>query len=65
MSEFQEEYPFPCPYCASPISIVVDLTGGGEQSFTSDCEVCCRPILINLTVEDEAVASFDAGRESD
>jgi hypothetical protein len=65
MSEFQEEYSFDCPYCASPNSILVDLTGGRQQSFTSDCEVCCRPIVVALTVEDETVVSFEAERESD
>ncbi len=65
MSEYQEEQTFDCPYCASEISIVVDLTGGQRQSFTTDCEVCCRPILIKLEVEEEAVISFEADRESD
>lgn len=64
MSEFQEEYSFQCPYCASMISIGIDLTGGDQQSFTTDCEICCRPIAINLTVEDDGISEFSAERES-
>ena len=65
MSEYQEEQSFQCPYCASLNTITVDLTGGEEQHFTTDCEVCCRPIVVNLEVGDEGVISFDADRESD
>jgi len=65
MSEYQEEQTFQCPYCASMISIVVDLTGGRRQSFTTDCEVCCRPIVITMVVENESLVSFEADRESD
>jgi transcription elongation factor Elf1 len=63
MAEFQEDYSFQCPYCASPISILIDLTGGREQSFTIDCEICCRPIAIAVEVNEEGVANFSAERE--
>lgn len=64
MTEFQEEYSFQCPYCASMISIVIDLTAGREQSFTTDCEVCCRPISVTAMVDEEGVSSFEAEKES-
>ncbi len=63
MSDLQEDYSFQCPYCASMISTLVDPSGGDEQSFTIDCEVCCRPIVITLTLEEGGVADFNAERE--
>jgi hypothetical protein len=31
-----------------------------RQVYVEDCEVCCKPIAISYSVEDEALASFDA-----
>jgi hypothetical protein len=31
-----------------------------RQEYVEDCEVCCKPIGISYSVEDEALASFDA-----
>jgi len=31
-----------------------------RQSYVEDCEVCCKPIEISYSVEEDAVASFDA-----
>jgi hypothetical protein len=64
MSDLQEDYGFNCPYCASWITVLIDLTGGEEQSFTTDCEICCRPISIYAEVNEDGVMSFDAVKES-
>ena len=32
----------------------------GRQSYVEDCEVCCNPIEVSYTVQDDALASFDA-----
>jgi len=63
MSELQEDYSFQCPYCASDISILVDLTGGRQQTFTTDCEICCRPITITLTLDEMGISIFEANQE--
>ena len=31
-----------------------------DQTYIEDCEVCCKPIEIHYTVEDEAVVEFEA-----
>jgi len=54
-----EEYFFTCPYCWEKISMLLDLTSGG-QTYVEDCEVCCNPISIYFDVENGAVASFQA-----
>ena len=33
-----------------------------NQFYTEDCEVCCRPIEINLTVVDGLIDSWEASR---
>ncbi|MBI4473574.1 MAG: CPXCG motif-containing cysteine-rich protein [Acidobacteria bacterium] len=53
------EYFFTCPYCWQRISMILDTSVTG-QTYTEDCEVCCKPIQIHYEVEDEAVVEFDA-----
>lgn len=40
---------FDCPFCAERISMLLDLTAGGQE-YVEDCEVCCRPIMVRYTV---------------
>jgi len=40
-----------CPFCGQSFEIAVD-TSMSQQRFTTDCEVCCRPM--EVTVECEA-----------
>jgi transcription elongation factor Elf1 len=53
------EHSFACPYCGEEISMVLDLSVR-QQSYVEDCEVCCHPIQISYSVEDEELATFDA-----
>ena len=41
-----------CPYCGESIELLID-TSGGDEEYIEDCEVCCRPINIVLSVDDE------------
>ncbi|HTL18454.1 MAG TPA: CPXCG motif-containing cysteine-rich protein [Patescibacteria group bacterium] len=34
-----------CPFCGQTFEVTVD-TSVREQRFTTDCEVCCRPLEI-------------------
>ncbi len=53
------EHFFTCPYCWEEISVIVD-PGAEEQSYVEDCEVCCRPIQIQVTVSEGEVTAFTA-----
>jgi len=53
------EHFFTCPYCWQTISMVLDLSVP-DQTYVEDCEVCCQPIEITYTVEDDALGNFDA-----
>ena len=39
--------------------MVVDLSVA-KQTYVEDCEVCCNPIEITCTVQNEEIASFTA-----
>ena len=56
---------FNCPYCGEPNPLLVDITGGGHQTFVVDCTVCCAPILVRLKVRGEEIISLDVRKENE
>jgi hypothetical protein len=50
---------FTCPYCWQRISMILDPSVKG-QTFIEDCEVCCQPIQVRYSVEDDEVSEFEA-----
>ena len=65
MNSPEEDLELNCPYCMAPISLRVDKTGGSKQIFVVDCEVCCRPIEIELDIESDGYVNFVAKREGE
>lgn len=47
-----------CPYCGSPIQLVIDPLQVGCQ-YIEDCEVCCRPMLVTAVTEEEAMCEIE------
>ena len=56
---------FSCPYCGENNTLLLDITGGAEQEFVVDCEVCCAPIVIRIKLRGREVISIDALPEND
>lgn len=50
-----------CPCCGEENETTVDPSGGTHQSYTEDCFVCCRPILLNIVIsgENEAILTVE------
>ena len=44
-----------CPYCGENFELVVDCSIP-EQEYIEDCEVCCRPINLIVSVIDNEVS---------
>ena len=42
---------FFCGICGSPNGILVDPTGGSRQEYVEDCQVCCCPHLLSISVD--------------
>ncbi|HJU38930.1 MAG TPA: CPXCG motif-containing cysteine-rich protein [Tahibacter sp.] len=40
-----------CPYCGEAFETSVDLSAG-SQAYVEDCAICCRPIEVRVTVDD-------------
>ena len=46
-----------CPYCGEGIDIGVDQAGGELQEYVEDCQVCCQPLSVRVTVGRDGSAS--------
>lgn len=46
--------PYSCAACGATNHTMLDPGGGYHQRYTEDCEVCCRPNLLTITIEPES-----------
>ena len=53
------EHSFTCPFCGEVISMVLE-TGGHSVTYIEDYKVCCNPLEITYTIEDETLVHFEA-----
>jgi transcription elongation factor Elf1 len=53
-----------CPYCGEWIVLFVDVSAG-EQRYIEDCQVCCRPIQIVVTLDEDGEPEVVARAEND
>lgn len=51
----QNSAEYVCAYCGEPNTTFVDLSAGGSQSYIEDCQVCCRPNILYITVDEETL----------
>lgn len=54
-----EEQFFQCPHCWEDISMLIDYSVP-HQSYVEDCEVCCNPIQITVSIAEGELQSFNA-----
>jgi Cysteine-rich CPXCG len=48
-SGIQEDFVVSCPYCGEDVEIHVEVDVAG--TLVQDCEVCCNPWLLSVTVD--------------
>ena len=51
-----EEKVIQCPYCWESINVLVDCSVE-MQEYIEDCQVCCRPIVFDVSVDEEGLSS--------
>jgi hypothetical protein len=47
------EATFICAYCLQVNTITVDPTEGPVQDLIEDCQVCCRPNHLHVTIDED------------
>jgi len=53
-----------CPYCGEIIEILVD-TSVERQIYIEDCQVCCRPMNVTVSIDEEGVFSVESYAEDE
>lgn len=61
---YLQELVIQCPYCGEYITVVAD-RANAAQDYIEDCEVCCRPITLALSVSDKGELSIEASDENE
>ena len=53
-----------CPYCGEMISIIIDCSVP-HQNYIEDCQVCCRPIIFDVTIDSDGDPYISASNENE
>ena len=46
-----EELDIQCPYCWETINLLIDCSVE-RQEYIEDCQVCCRPIVLDVLIDE-------------
>ncbi|MFW7380553.1 MAG: CPXCG motif-containing cysteine-rich protein [Oligoflexus sp.] len=58
----EEPIQISCPWCGEPIDTFFDWSAGNQQ-YTEDCQVCCRPINMVFHVGPDGEMTVEVDRE--
>jgi hypothetical protein len=53
---------YTCAFCGESNSTFIDISAGLEQSYIEDCQVCCRPNILYVRIDED---TLDVEIESD
>ena len=53
-----------CPYCGEQIDVLID-SEDMDQHYIEDCQVCCKPIVFNVSVDSMGNVSVSVHDEND
>ncbi|MBD3223403.1 MAG: CPXCG motif-containing cysteine-rich protein [Caldithrix sp.] len=62
--EIMEEYEVMCPYCGEWNTLLVDRSVR-NQTYEEDCEVCCQPMVIDVSIGEDEEVYVNARQESE
>ena len=52
------------PSCGEPIEVAVDWSVR-QQEYVEDCQVCCRPIVLTVGVDEDGETHIETRAECD
>lgn len=61
---FDDSATFRCAFCGEVNDVDVDISAGSRQSYVEDCQVCCRPNVLEVRFDATGNAMVVAEQES-
>ncbi len=52
-----------CPHCGEEVVVTLDPSAGRSQRYTEDCPVCCNPVSIGVSFDEDGEANVNADAE--
>ncbi|MGK7941068.1 MAG: CPXCG motif-containing cysteine-rich protein [Crocosphaera sp.] len=46
---------YTCAFCGESNTTFVDISAGNYQSYIEDCQVCCRPNILYLEIDENTL----------
>lgn len=46
---------FQCAYCGEMNDTFIDISAGMQQSYVEDCQVCCRPNVLYIYIDEDTL----------
>jgi len=46
---------FVCAFCGESNPTFIDVSAGNQQSYVEDCQVCCNPNILYISVDEETL----------
>jgi hypothetical protein len=59
-----DTYPIHCPSCGELLEILID-PSIRQQEYVEDCEVCCRPMTLAVTIDEKGGVRVEARSEGE
>jgi hypothetical protein len=59
-----QETTISCPYCGEVIDVLVDASIA-RQNYIEDCQVCCRPIIFDVTIDHDGGHQIQVSSEDE
>jgi hypothetical protein len=56
---------FSCPSCGQTNTFYLDADEGDVQQWITDCEVCCRPVVVSIELRNGRIARLDTRGENE
>ena len=44
-----------CAFCGEPSTTFIDISAGFSQRYIEDCQVCCRPNILFVHIDEETL----------
>ena len=63
MQELQEHITY-CPYCGEQLEVFIDCSIP-HQNYIEDCQVCCRPIVFVVAIDDDSYVTVEVRTENE